>query len=64
MITNYDEIMKIEKYGFQTMLILERTDRDGWAEKYHQKVYIYNDTYYKIETDRDGWPIAYEVRLH
>ena len=64
MITNYDEIMKIEKYGFQTMLILERIDRDGLPEKYHQKVYVYNDTYYKIATDRDGWPIAYEVRLH
>ena len=64
MITNYDEIMKIQKYGFKTMLILERTDRDGWPEKYHQEVYIMNDTYYEIQTDRDGWPVAYEVRLH
>ena len=64
MITNYEEIKKIEKYGFKTMLILERTDRDGMPERYHKTVYIVNDKYYEIKMDRDGWPIAYEVRLH
>ena len=64
MITDYEEIKKIWKYGFKTMLILERNDRDGWPEKYHKEVYVVNDTYYEIVHDRDGWRVAYEVRLH
>ena len=62
-ITNYEEINKIEENGVKTTLTLERTDRDGWPEKYTQKVYAYNGKYYRVETDRDGWPIAYEVRV-
>ena len=63
MITNYDEVRKIETEGIKTTMEMTRPDRDGWDEIYHETVYIYGGACYIVKTDRDGWPYAYKVTL-
>jgi hypothetical protein len=63
MITNYEEVLRIENEGIKTTIPLTRTDRDGWDETYHQTVYLYNGKLYTVKTDRDGWPYARELTL-